>query len=65
MLNPDLFLAFLLITVVLIITPGPVVTLVIATGATEGARAALVTVLGTTIRQRSSGGLHRLRLVGC
>jgi homoserine/homoserine lactone efflux protein len=49
MLNPDLFLAFLLITIVLIITPGPVVTLVIATGATEGARAALVTVLGTTI----------------
>jgi threonine/homoserine/homoserine lactone efflux protein len=49
MLNPDLFLAFLLITVVLIITPGPVVTLVIATGATEGPRAALVTVLGTTV----------------
>ena len=49
MLNPDLFLAFLLITVVLIVTPGPVVTLVIATGATEGARAALVTVLGTTL----------------
>ena len=49
MLNPELFLAFLLITVVLIVTPGPVVTLVIATGATEGPRAALVTVLGTTI----------------
>ena len=49
MLNPELFLAFLLITAVLIVTPGPVVTLVIATGATEGVRAALVTVLGTTI----------------
>jgi len=49
MLNPDLFIAFLLITVVLIVTPGPVVSLVIATGATEGARAALVTVLGTTV----------------
>jgi homoserine/homoserine lactone efflux protein len=49
MLNPDLFLAFVLITVVLIVTPGPVVTLVIATGATEGPRAALVTVLGTTV----------------
>jgi homoserine/homoserine lactone efflux protein len=48
MLNPELFLAFLLITAVLIVTPGPVVTLVIATGATEGARAGLVTVLGTT-----------------
>src|SRR5688572_20745575 len=49
MLNPELFVAFLLITFVLIVTPGPVVTLVIATGATEGPRAALVTVLGTTI----------------
>ena len=48
MLNPELFLAFLLITVVLIVTPGPVVTPVIPTGATEGARADLVTVLGTT-----------------
>jgi threonine/homoserine/homoserine lactone efflux protein len=48
MLNPELFLAFVLITVVLIVTPGPVVTLVIATGATQGARAALMTVLGTT-----------------
>jgi homoserine/homoserine lactone efflux protein len=48
MLNPELFLAFILITVVLIVTPGPVVTLVIATGATQGPRAALLTVLGTT-----------------
>lgn len=47
--NPDLFLAFLLLTVVLIVTPGPVVTLVIATGASEGMRAALLTVLGTTL----------------
>jgi homoserine/homoserine lactone efflux protein len=49
MLNAELFLAFLLITIVLIVTPGPVVTLVIATGATQGARAALVTVFGTTV----------------
>jgi homoserine/homoserine lactone efflux protein len=49
MLNPELFLAFLLITIVLIVTPGPIVTLVIATGATQGPRAALVTVLGTVI----------------
>lgn len=48
-MNPDLFLAFLLMTVVLIITPGPVVTLVIATGATDGIGAALLTVLGTTL----------------
>ncbi len=49
MLNPELFLAFLLITFVLIVTPGPIVTLVIATGATRGPRAALATVLGTVI----------------
>jgi homoserine/homoserine lactone efflux protein len=48
-MNPELFLSFLLITVVLILTPGPVVTLVVATGATDGVRAALMTVLGTTI----------------
>jgi homoserine/homoserine lactone efflux protein len=49
MLNPELFLAFLLITILLIVTPGPIVTLVIATGATQGLQAALVTVLGTVI----------------
>jgi threonine/homoserine/homoserine lactone efflux protein len=48
-MNPDLFLAFLMMTVVLVITPGPVVTLVIAAGATDGIRAALLTVLGTTL----------------
>ena len=48
-MNTDLFLAFLMMTVVLVITPGPVVTLVIATGATDGVRAALLTVLGTTL----------------
>ena len=47
MLNPELFTAFLLITVVLFLTPGPIVTLLIATGATHGSRAALLTVLGT------------------
>jgi threonine/homoserine/homoserine lactone efflux protein len=47
MLNPEHFAAFLLITFVLVITPGPIVTLVIATGATRGVRPALVTVVGT------------------
>lgn len=46
-MNSELFLAFLLITIVLIITPGPIVTLVIATGATQGVRAGLATVAGT------------------
>lgn len=48
-MNPELFTAFLLITAVLFLTPGPIVTLVIATGATQGVRAALTTVAGTTI----------------
>jgi homoserine/homoserine lactone efflux protein len=48
-MNYELFTAFVLITFVLIITPGPIVTLLIATGATHGVRAALTTVLGATI----------------
>jgi len=48
-MNWELFAAFLVITTVLIITPGPIVTLVIATGAREGMRAALTTVVGTTL----------------
>jgi homoserine/homoserine lactone efflux protein len=47
-MNWQLFAGFLLITLVLVITPGPIVTLVISTGATRGTRAALVTVAGTT-----------------
>jgi homoserine/homoserine lactone efflux protein len=48
-MNWELFAAFLLIAAVLVITPGPIVTLVIATGAREGLRAALTTVVGTTL----------------
>lgn len=46
-MNADLFAAFVLISAMLIISPGPIVTLVIATGATRGVRAALATVAGT------------------
>jgi threonine/homoserine/homoserine lactone efflux protein len=46
--NWSLFVGFLAITLVLILTPGPVVTLVISTGATKGTRAALITVAGTS-----------------
>ncbi len=49
MANPQLFGAFLLITLVLILTPGPIVTLVIATSAEKGVRAGLATVAGTTL----------------
>src|SRR5215475_9938723 len=48
-MNAELFTAFVLITLVLILTPGPIVTLVIATGASQGLRAALTTVAGTTL----------------
>jgi len=48
-MNYHLFSAFLLITFVLVIVPGPIVTLVIATAATRGTRAALITVIGTTL----------------
>jgi threonine/homoserine/homoserine lactone efflux protein len=48
-MNYELFAAFLVISVLLLLTPGPIVTLIIATGATQGARAALITVAGTTI----------------
>ncbi|MGB6535463.1 MAG: LysE family translocator [Xanthobacteraceae bacterium] len=48
-MNWDLFAAFLVITVILFITPGPIVTLVVATGASQGVRAALITVAGTTL----------------
>ena len=47
-MNWQLFSAFLVITVVLFLTPGPIVTLVITTGARSGARAALTTVAGAT-----------------
>lgn len=48
-MNWHLFSAFLLITLILVLTPGPIVTLVISTGATRGARAGLITVAGSTV----------------
>jgi homoserine/homoserine lactone efflux protein len=48
-MNWNLFAAFLVVTAVLIVVPGPIVTLVIATGARQGLCAALVTVAGTSL----------------
>src|ERR1700733_15125971 len=48
-MNWDLFAAFLVITAVLIVVPGPIVTLIIATAARQGVRPALVTVAGTSV----------------
>jgi homoserine/homoserine lactone efflux protein len=47
-MNWHLFAAFLAITVLLLLTPGPIVTLVISTAATRGVRAGLITVAGTS-----------------
>jgi homoserine/homoserine lactone efflux protein len=47
-MNWHLFTAFLLITVVLMLIPGPIVTLVITTSVGKGIRAGLVTVMGTS-----------------
>jgi threonine/homoserine/homoserine lactone efflux protein len=47
-MNWHLFTGFVLMTVILVLVPGPVVTLVISTGATRGVRAGLVTVAGTS-----------------
>lgn len=48
-MNWHLFSGFLALTIVLLLAPGPIVTLVISTGATKGMRAALTTVAGTSI----------------
>jgi homoserine/homoserine lactone efflux protein len=48
-MNWELFAAFLILTIVLLLTPGPIVTLVIATSAGKGLRAGLVTVAGTSL----------------
>ncbi|HSY06799.1 MAG TPA: LysE family translocator [Steroidobacteraceae bacterium] len=47
-MNWQLFAGFLAVTLVLVLVPGPIVTLVISTGATHGVRAGLVTVAGTS-----------------
>src|SRR5215831_3648870 len=47
-MNDHLFSAFLLITLVLFLTPGPIVTLTVATAARNGTRAALLSVAGST-----------------
>jgi homoserine/homoserine lactone efflux protein len=59
-MNWELLAAFLLITAVMVITPGPIVTLVIATGASRGIRAAVTTVAGTTL-----GNRVLLAAIGC
>ena len=46
--NPDLFAAYLVATAVLILMPGPIVTLVVANSLAYGARTGLATVAGSS-----------------
>ena len=64
-MNIELFTAFLLITVVLIIAPGPIVTLIISTGVMRGGRAALITVAGTTLGNALLLAAIASRSAGC
>ena len=48
MLNPELFIGYLLATTVLILMPGPIVTLVVANSLAHGARTGLATVGGAS-----------------
>jgi homoserine/homoserine lactone efflux protein len=47
-MNPNLFAAFLLAVTILILMPGPIVTLVIANSLSRGTRIGLVTVAGAS-----------------
>ena len=48
-MSPDLYLAYLLATIVIVIIPGPTVTLIVANSLTHGTRAGLLNVLGTQV----------------
>jgi threonine/homoserine/homoserine lactone efflux protein len=45
-MSPELFLAFIGVTTILFLTPGPSMTLILANGAAHGVRAGIITVLG-------------------
>lgn len=51
MINIELLLTFIAVSIVIVIVPGPNVTLIIATSAMRGVRAGLRTVAGTTLAQ--------------
>ena len=50
-----MFAAFLIMTAVLLIVPGPIITLVIAIGASQGMRVALITVSAKKKHLRKQG----------
>ena len=50
-MSVELYLGFLLAATIIILVPGPNVTLILATSVTHGIRAGLMTVAGTTLAQ--------------
>lgn len=48
-MSPEYYLAYLLATIVIVIVPGPTVTLIVANSLTHGTRAGLLNVLGTQL----------------
>jgi homoserine/homoserine lactone efflux protein len=48
-MSPELYFAYLLATVVIVIVPGPTVTLIVANSLTHGTRAGLLNVAGTQL----------------
>ena len=48
-MSPDVYLAYLLATIVIVIIPRPTVTLIVANSLTHGTRAGLLSVLGTQV----------------
>ncbi len=48
-MSPELYLAYLIATVVIIVVPGPTVTLIIANSLSHGTRAGLLNVAGTQL----------------
>lgn len=48
-MSPDIYVAYLLATIVIVIIPGPTVTLIVANSLTHGTRAGLLNVLGTQV----------------
>ena len=48
-MSPDVYVAYLLATIVIVIIPGPTVTLIVANSLTHGTRAGMLNVLGTQV----------------
>jgi threonine/homoserine/homoserine lactone efflux protein len=48
-MSPEAYFAYLLATIVIVIIPGPTVTLIVANSLTHGTRAGLLNVLGTQV----------------